>query len=266
MKTTIREAIIHVLKANNKPMAPEDIYLQIEKEKLYHFNTDQPVHVVNTRLRRDCEGLDFKSASQKKHFQLLSDGTYWLKDSSIPKEFKSKALISTHSELNQKLAKNYNAYLTGFKEGILERLKKITFSEFEGFCRNLISAYGFTNAVITPPTRDGGIDGFGYLTIGFTDLKVAFECKRWNKNKIDYRVIRSFRGSISESCTYGIFFTTSRYTETAKKEAEREGYKPIVLLDGEDIVDFMIEKRFGVGMEKELPVLVNQIDLILSEE
>ncbi|MHA7099514.1 restriction endonuclease [Roseivirga pacifica] len=265
MKRTIREAIIQVLKSNNQPMAPEDIYLQIENEKLYHFSTDQPVHVVRTRLRRDCEGLDFKTASQEKHFQLLSNGTYWLKGMNIPKGFKSKA-ASTHPELNDKLSKNYDAYITNFKEGILRALKNLSPSEFEGFCKNLISVYGFSQTIITPPTRDGGIDGFGNLTIGFTDLKVAFECKRWNKNKVDYKIIRSFRGSIPESCIYGILFTTSLYSESAKKEAEREGYKPIVLLDGEDIVDFMIERQFGVGLDRELPVFVNQIDLILSEE
>ena len=79
-------------------------------------------------------------------------------------------------------------------------------------------------------------------------------------------MVRSFRGSIPESCIYGILFTTSRFTESAKKEAEKEGYKPVVLLDGEDIVSFMIENRFGVDVEQDLPVYINQIDIALSDE
>ena len=217
MKKTIREAISEVLQILDKPMLPEDIYLQIEKRKLYHFNTDQPIHVIKTRLRRDCEGLEFKSASQKKYFQLLSDGTYWLKGTDLPKGIKGK-VTSTYSELNEKLDRNYKTYLIQFRTSLLESLKNLSFSEFEGFCKNLIMAYGFTKTVVTPKTRDGGIDGFGNLTIGFTDLKVAFECKRWDKNRIGYKVIRSFRGSVPESCIYGIFFTTSLYTESAKKE------------------------------------------------
>ena len=219
MKRTIREAIIEVLEASNEPMVPEEIYLHIEEEKLYHFNTSHPLQKEKTLLRRDCEGLDFKSASQKKYFQLLSDGTYWLKSRKVPTKSKAK-VVSTLSSLNEKIEKNYAAYLVNFKTEILSGLKALHFSEFEAFCKNLITAYGFTEATITPQTKDGGIDGFGKLTIGFTDINVAFECKRWGKNKVDYKVIRSFRGSIPESCVYGIFFTTSKFLESAKKEAE----------------------------------------------
>jgi len=265
MKLTIRGAIIKVLKSFGGPMSAEAIYLDIEKNNLYKFKTDQRLHVVKTRIRRDCEDLDFKSASRKKYFQLLSDGTYWLKGVDIPKGVGAQ-VRSTLSELNEELYEQHETYQSNFKKSLLATLIKLSPTEFELFCKNLIVAYGFINAEVTAATNDGGIDGFGNLKVGFTDLKVAFECKRWSKNTINYKVIRSFRGSIPDFCVYGIFFTTSNYTESAKKETEKEDRKPIVLFNGEDIVDFMIDNEFGVGLEKRISVWTNQVDLVLSED
>lgn len=256
---TIREAILSVFKHEDKPLTAEKIYDQIIEQDLYDFNTDQPIHVVRTRLRRDCEGLTFASSNKKKYFQLLSDGSYWLKGKPIPKGITQK-VIETRSELNVSLEKEYAAYFENFKENLLNALKHLVPTKFESFCKNFIIAYGFKNSKVTPATRDGGIDGFGQFTIGLTDLEVAFECKRWNKSTVGPDVVRRFRGSIPVRCVYGIIFTTSVFSNPAKKEAERKDLKPIVLMDGRDIVDFMIKNKFGVKMEKQFDMLINQID------
>jgi len=262
---TIREAIIKILETKNIPLYPEEIYLGIIANDLYSFNTDNPVHVVTTRLRRDCEGLSFKASSKEKFFRLLSNGKYWLKSKKIPQNSNEK-VYSAHSLVNEKIEDDYIKYIQKFKISLLDKLKQLHPNDFEHFCKNFITAYGFEDAKVTQATRDGGIDGYGNLKIGFTHLEVAFECKRWDRNKIYGKEIRSFRGGISQSCIYGIYFTTSTYSNSAKREAEREGYKPIVLLDGDDIVNFMIKNGIGVGLEKEFSLYVNQIDLLISSE
>jgi restriction system protein len=260
---TIREAILKVFEHEGKPLTPESIYDKILEEDLYQFNTDSPIHVVKTRLRRECEGLEFATSSKHKYFQLLSDGTYWLLDKPIPtNKFKAKA-TTPHSELNTRLKQAYSDYIQSFKANLLDYLKNLDPYKFEEFCGELLTKYGFNNVEVTSKSRDGGIDGYGQLKLGFTHLEVAFQCKRFNKNNIQPKDIREFRGSIREKCIYGIFFTTAGFSNTAIQEAERKDLKSVVLIDGLTLVDFMIKERFGVDIIEELPVFVSELDNII---
>lgn len=263
IKATVRDAIFEVFELEKKPLKVEDLTLLIIERGLYNFNTDQPEHIVRTRLRRDCEGLNFQSASTKKYFQLLQSGKYWLKDKPLPKK-ELRLVFHDHTDADI-ILDNYNKYLDQFKHSILDHLTSMDPYLFEVFCEKLLTHYGFKEAEVTRKSKDGGIDGFGSLKIGFTDLKVAFECKRWNK-KIGYKEIRNFRGSIPEDCIYGIFFTTWFFTQSAKNESEKKGYKPVILMDGNDIVEVMIDKNFGISVFGELAVYRNDIDLIMNDE
>lgn len=43
----------------------------------------------------------------------------------------------------------------------------------------------------------------------------------------------------------------------------KQGAVPVILIDGNMIVDFMIEKQFGIEHEN-LPIYINALDQILS--
>lgn len=60
----------------------------------------------------------------------------------------------------------------------------------------------------------------------------------------------------------GIFFTTSSFTKDAMGCSIKHGAVPIILIDGEMIVKFMIEKQFGIEHEN-LPIYINALDQIL---
>jgi hypothetical protein len=44
----------------------------------------------------------------------------------------------------------------------------------------------------------------------------------------------------------GIFITTSVFTQQAEDQAGAPGYKPIDLIDGERLVELLIERRLGI--------------------
>ena len=63
----------------------------------------------------------------------------------------------------------------------------------------------------------------------------------------------------------GRFFTTASFTSDAQKESFVPGAVPIVLIDGPQILDIMIEKRVGVTLEAlEVPSLA--LDLAIQPE
>ena len=272
-RRTIKEAVIEVLRRNAKPLSVKDIYSYMIEQDLYRFNAINPENIVKTEIRRHCEGIDFPTAHSKKYFQVLRDGKYWIRGEKVPgateQEIKAEFAIKKDavflkeivSELNSVHAKHKEA----FRKQVLNNLKELSPSDFELFSKKLLEVYGFKEMKVTPPTKDGGIDGFGKLRVGIAQLEVAFQSKRWNYIPVPQKEIQSFRGSIQGKCEQGIYFTTSTYTKGAKDVSLQKGAVPIILIDGNLIVDIMIDK--GLGVETDiLKVYSINIEDVFTDE
>lgn len=263
-KELLRNVIIKVLKGEGKPLRIKEIYQKIKEDNLYRFNTDNPEHIVRTLLRRQSQNIDFPSAHKKKYFVFLEDGTFWLKNfpfkNNIQLEEKKVEVESNYRQV----IKLHKSYLSDFKNDILKQLSSIDPKVFENFCMGLLKAYGFKNVNVTNYSKDGGIDGYGNLKMGLTAMPVAFECKRWSK-PVSRPKLSQFKGDIQGKYQQGIFFTTSRFTKEAKAQAMFPGSVPIVLIDGPEIINIMIEKEYGVEREL-LPIYTNALDLILENK
>jgi restriction system protein len=140
----------------------------------------------------------------------------------------------------------------------------LTPTQFEHFARNLLAIYGFVQVKVTQVGKDGGIDGHGLLKVGLARMEVAFQCKRWEGN-VPRPEIDKFRGAIQGGYEQGIFFTTSDFSSGAKEASIKKGAVPIILLNGDSIVDLMIEKEFGV-QKKPLQIYDDQIESIFGEQ
>jgi restriction system protein len=98
--------------------------------------------------------------------------------------------------------------------------------------------------------------------MGMGSMKFGFQCKRYDTSLITPIQLREFRGSLDENgLSQGIFFTTSRFSKTAKEAAEIPGARPIMLFDGEEIVNLMLKKSFGVSISRNLPIYEYTLDI-----
>lgn len=136
-------------------------------------------------------------------------------------------------------------YEASFRAQLLERLQGLSSREFEQFARRLLRAYGFQDVAVTQVSNDGGIDGYGRLRLGLATISVAFQCKRWQGN-VGRPKVDEFRGAIQGEYEQGVFFTTSDFTPAARDASLKKGAVPIILLNGEGIVNLMVEKELGV--------------------
>lgn len=139
----------------------------------------------------------------------------------------------------------HEEYEASFRAQLLEKLQGLSPREFEQFARKLLRAYGFVNVKVTQVSKDGGVDGHGKLKVGLAMMNVAFQCKRWQGN-VGRPEVDKFRGAISGEFEQGIFFTTSDFTPDARDASLKRGAVPIILLNGESIVNLMIGKGLGV--------------------
>lgn len=264
---TIPWAISEVLKRAGNPLTVREIYQAIVEQNLYIFKADDPIHVVYTQARRHCVDFDIPSAiNRKKYFSITSNGKYFLISQleNISKGAKETETSKSDIETSQNLLKLYKDYVFKFRERVLNQLKELDPSTFEIFSKNLLEAYGFKEVNVTNTGPDGGIDGFGNLKVGLATIQVAFQCKRWKK-KVGRPDIDRFRGAIQGKCEQGMFFTTSAFTGLAEKASIQKGAVPIILIDGELILDLMIDKKFGIEVEN-LPIYKNALDLVVSDE
>ena len=145
------------------------------------------------------------------------------------------------------LVELYEDYETSFRSQLLDKLTELTPRQFELFARKLLQAYGFVDVKVTNVSSDGGIDGYGKLRLGLATMNVAFQCKRWQAN-IGRPEVDKFRGAIQGEFEQGVFFVTSDFTPQARKASLKKGAVPIILLNGESILDLMIQK--GIGVER----------------
>lgn len=79
------------------------------------------------------------------------------------------------------------------------------------------------------------------------EMRVAAQCKRYAEgNKVGRPDISQFRGDITGDFEQGIFITTSTFTKEAQEIYFKPGCVPIILIDGEQLADIMIDKGIGV--------------------
>jgi len=136
-------------------------------------------------------------------------------------------------------------YELSFRSQLLGKLNELTPRQFELSARKLLQAYGFVDVKVTNVSSDGGIDGYGKLRLGLATMNVAFQCKRWQGN-VGRPEVDKFRGAIQGEFEQGVFFVTSDFTTHAREASLKKGAVPIILLNGESILDLMIQKGIGV--------------------
>ena len=272
---TIIEAIREVMLQHDAPMTAREAYDAIVARALYQFHAQNPSSVVLHQIRRHCEGLDFPSAAPSKHFKLVGENKFWPLDHAKGGRRKRltpavnprkghKSRPRSLSESLRNLQELHSKYVTLLKERFNSELRRLPPSSFELFAKSLLDVYGFEETKVTQVSRDGGIDGFGKLRVGLAHLNVAFQCKRWTKSNIQRTEIDKFRGAAQGEYEQGIFFATTSFSPGAISASVKRGAIPIVLIDLAQIVDLMIDKRFGVQMES-LQIPTYALDLALTD-
>ena len=105
---------------------------------------------------------------------------------------------------------------------------------------------GLEETSVTTYGGDGGIDVRGVLNAeNLSRIDVADQAKRW-KGNVGPKIVRELRGSLKIH-EHGIVITPSDFTSSAKAEADESGKVHISLINGEQLVELLIENQVGVA-------------------
>lgn len=182
------------------------------------------------------------------------------KDNSIEGSLEEIDREDTPLETIEKSMKELNASLI---EDVLEKLKNIDFYKFEDIVLDLLIKMGYGGSKeeakqSTGKTQDGGIDGIiNEDRLGLDNIYI--QAKRWKDTVVGRPEIQKFSGALdTPGAMKGIFITTSTFSESAIQYAKDLVSKKIILIDGIQLANYMIE--FNLGVSTDIVYEIKRID------
>lgn len=207
-------------------------------------------------------------APRRGYFRLTARGATVLKQSPAKidnkllaqfeefKAFQGKKRVRNGSEVAAKetpiesMSSFYQQYREALAFDLIERVKRCSPQFFERLVIQVLIKMGYGGSVkdageALGKTGDGGIDGvIREDKLGLDNIYV--QAKRWTDKPVGSPEIDQFAGALSKKkATKGIFITTSAFTKDALASL-REYTSRIVLIDGTQLADYMID--YGVGV------------------
>ncbi len=139
---------------------------------------------------------------------------------------------------------------------------------FEKLVVDLVLAMGYGGSreefgEVVGKSHDGGIDGIiKQDRLGLDSIYI--QAKRW-KGTVGRQEIQAFVGSLEmHHASKGIFITTSQFSREARDYVGVIG-KRVVLVDGEDLANLMIEYKVGATIKEKIEIKKVDLDYFEGE-
>ena len=145
---------------------------------------------------------------------------------------------------------NFQDHIVRLKEDLLQEIMKNEPEFFEELVLDLLFKMGYcssrADAEKIGRSGDGGIDGIIKQDKLGLDL-IHIQAKR-QQDSVNIGTVRDFAGALdSKGAQKGIFITTSDFTQPAKNFVKELTSRRIILLDGEQLVQLMMDHDVGLS-------------------
>lgn len=174
-------------------------------------------------------------------------------------EAENEAIDETPEET---LEFSYQNLRRNLAQELLDRVKKCSPRFFESLVVDLLVVMGYGGSrkdagQAVGQSGDGGIDGI--IKEDKLGLDVVYiQAKRW-EGTVGRPVVQAFAGSLEgQRARKGVLITTSQFSQDAKDYVSRIE-KKIVLIDGEQLTQLMIDH--GIGVAEVATYIVKKMDL-----
>jgi len=176
----------------------------------------------------------------------------------------SQEIVEKTSQTPQEvLETSYQSLRQTLAQELLERIKKNPPKFFESLVVDLLVAMGYGGSrkdagQAVGQVGDGGIDGIIKEDKLGLDA-IYLQAKRW-EGTVGGPVVQGFVGAlIGKKARKGVFITTSNFSQQAQNYANGIENLKIILIDGEQLAQLMIDH--DVGVTEESRYIVKKVDL-----
>ena len=184
------------------------------------------------------------------------------------KDKKEKTSTTSATTPIESIGVQYQQLRESLASEILEKVKSCSSQFFERLVITLLVKMGYGGSLTDAgqaigKSGDGGIDGvIKEDKLGLDNIYI--QAKRWVDKPVGSPDIDQFAGALSKKkANKGIFITTSSFSKDALASVKEYGAK-IVLLDGVQVAQYMIDYNVGVAADQVFEV--KKIDSDFFEE
>ena len=151
------------------------------------------------------------------------------------------------------------------RESLRELLLDMDPFAFEHLVKRLLEEMDYQNVEVTSPSGDGGVDVVADIELGITSVREVVQAKR-HRRAIQRKDLDALRGSLYRfNAVRGTIIATSRFARGTIDAAFATGAAPITLIDGDKLIDLLIEHSIGVRKRTVELLEVNPSDFQTSE-
>ncbi len=132
------------------------------------------------------------------------------------------------------------------RKQIAAALSSIDPYSFEVLIQRLLEAMGYENVTVTSRSADGGVDVVADIEVGITLVREVVQVKR-RQGSLHRPVLDQLRGSLHRfDAMRGTIITSGRFSRGVQDAAFERGAAPITLIDGDRLIDLLVEHKIGV--------------------
>lgn len=174
-------------------------------------------------------------------YSISSEGTNYLK------KVKSQTTDYVRDE-TEELLQLIKDFSNKQRESLKKQLENMDPYAFEELIKELLEAMNYEEVEVTTPSNDKGVDVKGIVQIGITTVVEVVQVKRV-KGNIQRPVLDMLRGSLHRfNALRGTIITTGDFSKGVREASTEIGAAPITLINGDKLVELLIE--YGVGVQK----------------
>ena len=105
---------------------------------------------------------------------------------------------------------------------------------------------GYDDVEVTAASNDKGVDVVADIELGISRVREVIQVKR-HKGNVGRPILDLLRGSLYRfDAVRGTVITSGGFAKGAKNAAFAKGAAPITLIDGERLLDLLIEHDIGI--------------------
>lgn len=187
-------------------------------------------------------------------YKITEAGRKWL----------GKALPERQTDPRKELLDAVKRYNQQQKKLLREQISTMNPYKFEHLVGQLLEAMGYEQVEVTKASGDKGVDVVGKVQVGITTITEVVQVKRM-QNTITRPFIDQLRGALPyHKAIRGTLITTGKFAAKCAEAALFPGAAPITLIDGDRLLELLIENNVGIRRSNAVELL--DVDLQLFDE
>ena len=148
------------------------------------------------------------------------------------------------------------------RDALRKRLSSMSPYLFEHLIGQLLEAMGYEDVTVTKASGDQGVDVAATIQLGITTITEVVQVKR-HQGSISRPLVDQLRGALPyHKAIRGTLITLGKFSNGCTDAAVFPGAAPITLIDGEKLLDLLIEHQIGI---RHRPITLYEMDEVFFQ-